>query len=415
MKTSMETVMTESLVTGGAVTGSAAGALLVLTALVCAHLAFTWFRAYKRGSSARRQRDELRRDVPAPAAAEPVSVIVPAWNDARVIARTLSALAEETARYPGASEVWVVAGGQDGSFGTAETFVARLARADGWRVLAQRPDGKNAALNRALQRAKTDIFVFLDADTVVLPGWLEALTRPLRRREAAATAGCFSAYARSPVAALFELDQLLTQTIGRSGVLFGGGSVALRRETLEAIGGRLPEEVVVGVDWDLSERVRAAGLIRAFVPEAGVKTELPSSWREYWRAEVRWRRAYLSAERRHLKTDLDLKRLLGLVYVPAVQGLLLGGWVALPLGAALLGVGAGVGFALWLLAALWLTGRDAARCAEAYAFTRDPAWLRLAPTSVAAFCVSAAAAWRALATLRRLNRHFKGQRPQEVA
>jgi cellulose synthase/poly-beta-1,6-N-acetylglucosamine synthase-like glycosyltransferase len=370
------------------------------------HLVFSLLQAFRKGA--------VKRERPAlPLVTDHVSIIIPAWNDAAVLERTLCSLATELDTFPRQAEVFIVAGGKDESYAQAEALRNRLARtetATRWLVLAQQPRGKNAALNQALTLATHDILIFLDADTEVCPGWLNQLSSPIASGQADATTGCFESYTATPVSAIFELDQLVSQRLEERATLFGGGSIALSKKALESLGGKLPEDVLVGVDWDLSERVRGAGLRRTFVPNANVRTELPQTWRDYWQTEVRWRRAFYHAELRHFQLRPSLHRLLGLIYVPGVQALLLSGWLLLPCLFYSLGYAMGEGLALWLIFTLWVLGRHGANCLKAYAFTSEKRWLTLFPTYLWSFCVSAAATWKALFTLRKITAHFKGRR-----
>lgn len=104
---------------------------------------------------------------PRPAA----SVIIPARNEARTIARLIRAVLEQ-AHSDRPVEVLVV---DDGS--TDDT--PAVARAAGARVieLASRPGGGNPAMarNRGAVAATGNVLVFLDADCLPGPGWLPRL------------------------------------------------------------------------------------------------------------------------------------------------------------------------------------------------------------------------------------------------
>ncbi|WP_169405715.1 glycosyltransferase [Deinococcus apachensis] len=340
-----------------------------------------------------------------------MSVIVPAWNDADALEGIFPALSAALTEYPGEVQLLLVAGGQDGTFERAQGLL-RSPPAPNVRgaVLPQTARGKNAALNLGVQAAHHDLLVFLDADTTVEPGWLPALVRPLVGERAEATTGRFSAYTPTPVSGLFEVDQLAGQVLDGRVTLFGGGSIALSRAALDRVGGALPEDVPVGVDWDLSERLGQAGARFAFCEGARVRTEIAQTWPEYWRGEVRWRRAYLRGQMRHLRRDRRPGRLLGLLYVPLVQAAVLLGWLAFPTAARVARRPARSGLLAWGLFAGWVLGRHATTCLRVYAYTRDPRWLRLTPTYLLSFVVSAAASWSAILSLGRVSAHFKGQR-----
>ncbi len=388
-------------------------ALALLGGLMAAHVLYTAVAAWRSGSEARSRTEVPHHpELQSPAG---ISVLIPAWNDARVLPATLDACFSEAGRFPGPVQVIVIAGGPDGTFELARQLVGAATVQVRWsaEVLLQPPAGKNAALNLGLRAARHEVIVVLDADTVVSPGWLAALTGPVLHGEAAASTGQFRANLQTPVSRIFELQQFVNQDLRAQVTLFGGGSVALSRHTLNLIGGLFPEYVPVGVDFDLSERIRGAGQRLAYCSDAEVVTEISSTWPEYWRGERRWQRAFLAAQRRHLAADRSPGRLLALVYVPAVYAALLTGWLVAPALALWAGLGVQAGLLVWLGFAGWVLGRHACTCLEAHA--ADPAgrWLRLIPASVLSFCVSGAAAWAALLQRGPASPHFKGRRDAE--
>ncbi|WP_432511364.1 glycosyltransferase family 2 protein [Kineococcus sp. SYSU DK001] len=112
-------------------------------------------------------------DGPAPAVGTPtLSVVVPAHDEARVLRRTLAALA--AAAGPETLEVVVVANGC--TDGTAD-----VARAAGARVVELGQASKAAALRAGDEAATVFPRVYLDADIVLTPGTLGHLAERLRR------------------------------------------------------------------------------------------------------------------------------------------------------------------------------------------------------------------------------------------
>src|SRR5581483_9080940 len=112
----------------------------------------------------------------------PVSVIVPAYNEATGIEKAVSSLTGSD--YP-TFEVIVV---DDGSTdGTGELVDAlKLERV---RVIREPNRGKAEALNTALAAAKHDLIVAVDADTLFAPGTLAELVRPFADPAVGAVAG----------------------------------------------------------------------------------------------------------------------------------------------------------------------------------------------------------------------------------
>lgn len=98
------------------------------------------------------------------------SVIIPSYNRAAALERTLLALAEQTLP-PDAFEVVVV---DDGSVdGSADKAAARQFLCD-VRLLRQHNRGPAAARNAGARGARADLLVFLDADMIPAPGLVEA-------------------------------------------------------------------------------------------------------------------------------------------------------------------------------------------------------------------------------------------------
>ncbi|MBI4786955.1 MAG: glycosyltransferase [Chloroflexi bacterium] len=98
------------------------------------------------------------------------SVVIPAYNAERVLGACLDALLAQTA--PRDSYEIIVAddGSTDGT--------RRVAESRGVRVVTQPNRGPGAARNLGARRARGDILLFLDADSVPDARWIEAMTAP---------------------------------------------------------------------------------------------------------------------------------------------------------------------------------------------------------------------------------------------
>ncbi|MCU0507505.1 MAG: glycosyltransferase family 2 protein [Anaerolineae bacterium] len=213
-----------------------------------------------------------------------VSVIIPAWKDRATLLTCLDTVA--ALDYPN-YEAIVVAGGGDGTYTAALDRAASDARL---RVVEQLPKGKNAALNQGLECARGEVITFLDADSEVEAGWLKAL---VRRVDGAADAvsGNYLPLRETPVSLLGDVAKVAEYEVRGRVILQGSGGIALRRDTLVALG-RFPE-TRVSSDWDLDARAGVAGYRKAFAPDAVVRTHRPATLREWWQNELRWRRLHL--------------------------------------------------------------------------------------------------------------------------
>jgi cellulose synthase/poly-beta-1,6-N-acetylglucosamine synthase-like glycosyltransferase len=181
-------------------------------------------------------------------------------------------------------ECIIIAGGRDGTLDYAQAIVSD---APHFRVLSQRAEGKNAALNDGLGLARGSILVLLDADCEVEPAWLSSLVAPVIT-SADASLGNYSPDLVTPISLQFEMNKISTYFV-RGATTLHGGAIAISRTAIDKLGGSFPEAVVVGTDWDLNIRLEQIGARKVFVPEARHKTPLPSTWSQFVKNEIRWR------------------------------------------------------------------------------------------------------------------------------
>ena len=119
------------------------------------------------------------RRIPASDFTAPISVVIAAFNEGKVIANTLRSLL--TTDYGGELEIIIV---DDGSHDNTAAEVEGIAKADSRVKLLRQPNrGKARALQRALAAARYGIIVFLDADTLCQNDTLPRTCAAVRRRE----------------------------------------------------------------------------------------------------------------------------------------------------------------------------------------------------------------------------------------
>jgi cellulose synthase/poly-beta-1,6-N-acetylglucosamine synthase-like glycosyltransferase len=217
-----------------------------------------------------------------------VSLIVPAWNEAASIRACLASVAKLD--YPD-WEVVVVAGGTDGTADLARAVVAEL---PGGRVIDQRPSGKPSAVAAGVRETTGDVIVVLDADSVVAPEWLRSLVQPIDTH-IRATTGDFAPRRSTVVSRAEQADRVVVYQSRGHATLQGSGGIAIARDAFELVGG-IPSDAVAD-DWVLDARLAAHGIGRTFAPGAQLVTERPATFTEFWRNELRWRRAHLQSIR----------------------------------------------------------------------------------------------------------------------
>ena len=358
--------------------------LSILTALVLLHVFLNWSLAFWRGRRARLSHPPVFSLEGRPL----VSILIPAWNERRVLGQTLEALRQSDYLH---WEAVIIAGGPDG---TCDAARQRCADWPNFTVIEQPPRGKNAALNLGLQYARGEIIVLLDADTIVASDWLRHLVAPLTHGYTAATANYFP-LRQTWVSTYLEMEKIAARYIRHNATLQGCG-IALRRQAIEAMGG-FPEAVTVGVDWDLSQRLRQRNARLCFASQAHARTALPDTLAAFWRNQIRWRRAHLQATLRHLGPEAARHLLF---YAVALA------FLAAP----------GLCFhaSLWPLAPLfwaWVLLRRLSLAIECAAFDRSCRWLKHSGGLLILVVVDFIAALIALATFRRRVITFQGTRP----
>jgi cellulose synthase/poly-beta-1,6-N-acetylglucosamine synthase-like glycosyltransferase/peptidoglycan/xylan/chitin deacetylase (PgdA/CDA1 family) len=217
----------------------------------------------------------------------PVSVIVPAYNEAANIAATVRSLVDSD--YPRVEVIVVDDGSTDG---TAD--IVRRLRLPGVHVIQQENAGKPAALNTGIRHARGELLVLVDGDTVFEPDALGRLVQPLRDGRVGAVSGNTKVANRHGLLGRwqhleyvigFNLDRRLFD-VARCMPTVPGAIGAFRRSALRDVGG--VSEQTLAEDTDLTMAVIRAGWRVVYAPDAVAWTEAPSSLRQLWRQRYRW-------------------------------------------------------------------------------------------------------------------------------
>lgn len=256
----------------------------------------------------------------------PVSVIVPAYNEAANIAATVRSLV--TSRYP-RLEVIVV---DDGSGDGTADIVERL-RLPGVRVIRQANAGKPAALNTGIRHARANLLVLVDGDTVFQPDTVYRLVQGFADPAVGAISGNTKVANRRRLLGRwqhleyvigFNLDRRLFDVAGCMPTI-PGAIGAFRREVLASVGGVSAD--TLAEDSDLTMAVLRAGWRVVYEEHAIAWTEAPSSLRQLWRQRYRWGYGTMQAmwKHRHALVESGMAGRLGrrgLPYLAVFQVLL---------------------------------------------------------------------------------------------
>jgi cellulose synthase/poly-beta-1,6-N-acetylglucosamine synthase-like glycosyltransferase/peptidoglycan/xylan/chitin deacetylase (PgdA/CDA1 family)/spore germination protein YaaH len=249
-----------------------------------------------------------------------VSVLVPAFNEEKVIARTVrSLLAQE---HPDFEVIVIDDGSRDGT-----SAAVREAFSDETRVrLITKPNGGKAdSLDAGLRAARGEIIVALDADTLFPTDMLVELTRALSDPKVGAVAGNAKVGNRVNLVTQWQaLEYITAQNLDRRAFALLGcitvvpGAVgAWRRSAVESAGGFGSD--TLAEDQDLTLKVLRAGWRVAYAPKAVAWTEAPDTLRTLAKQRFRWSFGTLQCMWKHRDALLRPRYgALGLVAMPNV-------------------------------------------------------------------------------------------------
>lgn len=249
-----------------------------------------------------------------------VSVIVPAYNEGKVIIRTLdSLLASDYSNF----EIIVV---DDGSIDN--TLEAVREKFDGNKkisVFSKPNGGKAEALNFGWRRASGDIVIALDADTLFTSKTISALSRRFADKKIGAIAGNAKVGNRINIVTKWQaLEYVTSQNFDRRAfaslncITVVPGSVgAWRRSVLEDVGGFSSD--TLAEDQDLTIQVRKLGYKIGYEEDAIGLTEAPDSLRNLAKQRFRWSYGTLQCMWKHKDALFNPKYgTLGFIAMPNV-------------------------------------------------------------------------------------------------
>ncbi|HEY2855739.1 MAG TPA: glycosyltransferase [Gemmatimonadaceae bacterium] len=248
-----------------------------------------------------------------------VSVVIPAYNEEKVISQTIDSILAQ--QYDGPMEIIVV---DDGSR-DATYQQARASHGDQPRVrIFEKPNGgKASALNFGIAHSLHDVIVALDADTLFARDTVAELVQPLADARVAAVAGNAKVGNRINLVTRWQaLEYVTSQNLDRRAfslldciTVVPGAVGAWRREVVLKVGGF--REDTLAEDQDLTLAVRRAGYSVAYADGAIALTEAPDTLRTLARQRFRWSFGTLQCAWKHRGTLF--RRRYGTL-----------GWVAMP-------------------------------------------------------------------------------------
>jgi glycosyltransferase involved in cell wall biosynthesis len=206
-----------------------------------------------------------------------LSIIIPAYNEAQLIAHGLASMREhlEGIRY----EIVVV------DNGSRDETAAVAAKFSNVRVISIEKSTIGKARNIGAQTATGRLFAFLDADVMVTARWAEAVRKTLAAVAAGADYYGGFPYDIPPDPCLIERAWFVASSVGKL-TYIGSANLVVSASVFRKVNG-FDESLVTTEDMDFGHRIRAGGQPVHFDPELhAIHLGFPRSLRQFVKREM---------------------------------------------------------------------------------------------------------------------------------
>ena len=263
-------------------------------------------------------------------AAPLLTVVIPAYNEGAMVEKSIESVA--AARYPrDRLEIFVV---DDGSGDDTWEYIQRAARRHPGLVTAVRfakNQGKRAALNAGFRRARGDVVVTIDSDSVIEEGTLLAMAGPFRDPRIGAVSGRVAVYNREQgiiprmlaVRYTLAFDFLrAAQSVYKTVYCCPGALAAYRLTAVREVLDEWMEQTFLGVactygeDRSMTNYILSRGYDTVYQRTGVVHTIVPWTYSRLCKMFLRWDRSYIREELRFARivwTRRPVARVIALV------------------------------------------------------------------------------------------------------
>ena len=280
----------------------------------------TALRSLVYGGLAVVEKFKARRRVFDPGFRPPVSVVIAAYDEEKVIVKTVESVLANG--YPDLEVVVIDDGSRDGTLRVLEEAFGGEARV---KIATQPNAGKAVALNHAISLASNEILVAVDADTLLRRGTIGKLARHFADPTVGAVSGNARVGNRGKWITRFQsieyiygfnLDRRALDLLNAITVVPGAAG-AWRKSLVEAAGGF--GSATLAEDTDLTLEIRRMGYRIRYDEEAVAYTEAPEDTRSLARQRFRWSFGTLQAAWKHREVTFDPRYgSLGMVALPSI-------------------------------------------------------------------------------------------------
>ncbi len=229
-----------------------------------------------------------------------LSLVIPALNEENFLPRLLSSLTKQTKQD---FEVVVVDGSsKDRTVEAARSFYPKL---PALKVVVSEKAGLPLQRNLGAKATNGEWLVFIDADSVLLPYFVERMEWFIEKRQPVLFTSWFRPDSETSGDALFTLlaNSFVEGSIHFHRPIAPGPLTAVRRDTFEMVGG-YNEALTFGEDYDLTRRISERGITLQILRETLYEYSLRRVRRE---GKLRFMGLYAMASLRVLLTKKNLE------------------------------------------------------------------------------------------------------------
>ena len=261
-----------------------------LFVLLIRYLVLLWFSFMQQLEYLRMRDDDLYHPL--------VSVLVPGYNEAKVIDKALKSLLKQ--EYPFFEVIVIDDGSTDGTYEEARKLSGNYGSAT-VKVIRQPNRGKAAALNLGISVARGELVLCIDADSELSEDAIRSMVRHFVDKSVAAVAGNVKVRNRKNLWAKLQALEYIeglnlarqAQSFFRSVNIIPGPIGMFRRDILLSVGGY--ESDTFAEDADLTLKLVSFGYGIRYEPRAISYTEAPEDLLDLIKQRYRWTRGILQS------------------------------------------------------------------------------------------------------------------------
>lgn len=233
-----------------------------------------------------------------------ITVIIPAYNEERTIAKALDAMTE--ADYPSKEIIVVDDGSSDNTFAAASRCREKFAKDVLFSVIRKPQNGgKSSAINHGLLFAKGEYVVTVDADSIIARDSLKMIVKYFQNPSVAGVGGNVKVLNR---VGLLTNCQALEYVVGinlwrRAFDIFGvvmvvpGALGAFNKKVLRQTGNY--DKDTLTEDFDITIKALKCGKVVQASSGAMAYTEAPATLGDFYKQRIRWYRGNMQTFVKH--------------------------------------------------------------------------------------------------------------------